>query len=55
MAIASDGIWEKIPNKIVAKMVEKHYYEGKNGQNAAEDIVKRSVLKWKTVRKLSKI
>jgi serine/threonine protein phosphatase PrpC len=47
--IASDGVWEKIPNKIAAKIAEKHYYSGSNSHNAVNEIVNRAMMKWKVV------
>ena len=49
MVIGSDGVWEKIPNKIIAKMSEKEFYDTKDGRKLANDIVNRAIIKWKAV------
>ena len=49
MVIGSDGVWEKIPNKIIAKMVEKEFNDNKDARKLVNDIVNRAIVKWKVV------
>lgn len=39
----------KLSNKIVTKIAEKYYYQNKNAESAAEELINRAALKWKTV------
>lgn len=45
----SDGIWEKVPNNIVAAICEK-YYEDKDAKGASNELLNRAMIKWKTVK-----
>ena len=49
VVLASDGVWDKVSNQIVAKICEKPYFDGhKDAKKAALDIASFANRKWDT-------
>ena len=49
VVLASDGVWDKVSNQIVAKICEKPFFEGpKDAKKAALDIASFANRKWDT-------
>ena len=47
--IASDGVWEFLPNEEIAKIATPFYLKGQP-ESAANEVVKEAHKKWKIVR-----
>ena len=46
--MASDGVWEFLPNEEVARIATPFYYKGQP-ESAANEIVKEAHKRWKVV------
>lgn len=46
IVIASDGLWDRITNEEVTRLVGNHYYEKKDPDGAAFHLMNESVERW---------
>ena len=46
IVIGSDGLWDRIPNDEVTRIVANQYYEKRDADGAASHLMKESVERW---------